>query len=121
MNDEARRIAEVLEIAAPEQASADELHQWVSWWKASYEAARALSDEQRHSFKSGGWWPPVSAAQIENSPPDIVRRTRRPVAREAGQDRRPDRPAWPLRRLPARQGCRAKVALCRDPASDRPA
>src|SRR4051812_31681288 len=72
MNDEARRIAEVLEIAAPEQASADELHQWVSWWKASYEAARALSDEQRHSFKSGGWWPPVSAAQIENSPPDIV-------------------------------------------------
>ncbi len=78
MNDEARRIAEVLEIAAPEQASADELQQWVSWWKASCETARGLSDEQRDYLKSGGWWPPVSAAQIENSAPDIVRRTQRP-------------------------------------------
>lgn len=55
MNDEARRIAEVPEIAAPEQASADELQQWVSWWKASYEAARGLSDERdrrRRDLKS---------------------------------------------------------------------
>ena len=29
--------------------------------------------------------------------------------------------AWPQRGLPARRGRRAKVALCRDPASDRPA
>ena len=29
------------------------------------------------------------------------------VAREAGQNRRPDRAAWPLRRLPARRGRRA--------------
>jgi hypothetical protein len=78
MNDEARRIAEVLEIAAPEQASADELRQWVSWWKESYEAACGLSDEQRNHLKSGGWWPPVSAAQIASSAPDIVRRTQRP-------------------------------------------
>lgn len=78
MNDEARRIAEALEIAAPEQASADELRQWVSWWKESYEAACVLSDEQRNYLKSGGWWPPVTAAQIENDAPDIVRRTQRP-------------------------------------------
>ena len=86
MNDEARRIAEVLEIAAPEQASAAELQQWVSWWKEFHEAARALSEEQRHYLKSGGWWPPVSAAQIDNIAPDIVRRTQRPcfsIARSA--------------------------------------
>jgi hypothetical protein len=74
---EARRIAEVLEIPAPEQASADELLQWVSWWRASYEAASRLSDEQRNYLKSGGWWPPLNAAQIEYAP-DIVRRTQRP-------------------------------------------
>ena len=78
MNDDARRIAEVLEIAAPERASADELQQWVSWWKASYEAACDLSDKERAYLKSGGWWPPVVAAQIESCAPDIVRRTRRP-------------------------------------------
>ena len=78
MNDEACRIAEVLEIAAPEQASTDELRQWVSWWKESYEAVCVLSDEQRNYLKSGGWWPPVTAAQIENDAPDIVRRTQRP-------------------------------------------
>lgn len=78
MNAEARRIAEALGIAAPEQASADELQQWVSWWKASYDAACGLSDEQRHYLKSGGWWPPVSAAQIANNAPDIVKRTLRP-------------------------------------------
>jgi hypothetical protein len=38
----AGRMAEVLEIAAPpEQASADELRQWVSRRHAAYEAARA--------------------------------------------------------------------------------
>jgi hypothetical protein len=78
MNDEARRIAEVLEIAAPEQASTDELQQWVSWWKESYKAACVLSDEQRHYLKQGGWWPPVTAHQIDNIAPDIVRRTQRP-------------------------------------------
>jgi hypothetical protein len=78
MNDDARRMAEVLEIAAPEQAHAHELQQWVSWWKASYEAARSLSDEQKHYLKGGGWWPPLTAAQIESNAPDIVRRTQRP-------------------------------------------
>ena len=43
------------------------------------------------------------------------------LAREAGQDRRPDRAPRALRGLPARRGRRAKVAVCRDPASDRPA
>ena len=54
-------------------------------------------------------------------PSDVAHWSLTHVAREAGQDRRPDRPAWPLRRLPARRGRRAKVALRRDPASDRPA
>ena len=78
MKDDVRRIAEVLEIAAPKCASVDEWQQWVSWWRESYEAARGLSEEQKHYLKSGGWWPPVTAAQIENNAPDIVRRTRRP-------------------------------------------
>jgi hypothetical protein len=78
MKDEARRIAEVLEIAAPEEASADELRQWVAWWRESYEAASGLGDEQKLYLKSGGWWPPVTAAQVANSAPEIVRRTKRP-------------------------------------------
>ena len=77
LNEEARRIAEALEIAAPEQATADELRQWVSWWKESYEAARRLSDEQRAYMKEGGWWPPLSASMIGIAP-EIVRRTERP-------------------------------------------
>ncbi len=77
MNDEACRIAEVLEITAPEEASTDELQQWVSWWKASYEAACGLSDEQRRYLKSGGWWPPLAASMIGIAP-EIVRRTARP-------------------------------------------
>lgn len=78
MNDETRRMAELLEIAAPEQVSADELQQWVEWWKPSYRAARRLSDEQKAYLKQGGWWPPIAAHQIENIAPDIVRRTQRP-------------------------------------------
>ena len=42
------------------------------------------------------------------------------LAREAGQDRRPDRAPRPLRRLPARRGGRAASAVRRDPAPDRP-
>jgi hypothetical protein len=78
MNDEAGRIAEVLEIAAPEPTSADELRQWVSWWRASYEAALCMPEDQKDYLKLGGWWPPVVAAQIENIAPAIVTRTRRP-------------------------------------------
>jgi hypothetical protein len=73
----ARRIAKVLEIAAPDDAGADELQQWVSWWKPSFEAARRLSQEQKDYLKSGGWWPPLVAAQLAIAPP-IVRRTLRP-------------------------------------------
>ena len=43
------------------------------------------------------------------------------VAREAGQDRRPDRPARALRRVPAGRSRCAAVAVRRDPAPDRPA
>ena len=78
MEDEACNLAQLLEIAAPAQTSADELQQWVSGWQDSYDAARGLSDEQRHYLKSGGWWPPVTAAQIESNAPEIVRRTRGP-------------------------------------------
>jgi hypothetical protein len=78
LKDEARHIAEVLEIAVPDQATTDELQQWVLWWRESYEAARGLPEKQRLYLQSGGWWPPVTAAQLANSAPDIVRRTRRP-------------------------------------------
>jgi hypothetical protein len=74
----ARQIAAVLEIAAPDDATADELSQWISWWKPSYETARRLSQEQKDYLKSGGWWPPLVASQIDTSAPAIVRRTLRP-------------------------------------------
>lgn len=78
VNDEARRIADVLEISAPKQASEEELRQWVSWWRGSYEMALGMSGEMKEYLKSGRWWPPVTAEQIENCAPDIVRRTQRP-------------------------------------------
>ena len=77
MTDEARRIAEVLEIAAPKQATAAEFRQWVSWWRPSYEAARRMSQEYKDYLKSGGWWPPLDASQLGVAPA-IVRRTLRP-------------------------------------------
>ena len=77
MTDDARHIATVLEIAAPDDATADELRQWISWWKPSYETARRLSQEQKDYLKSGGWWPPLVASQIDIAPA-IVRRTLRP-------------------------------------------
>ena len=42
------------------------------------------------------------------------------LAREAGEDRRPDRAPRPLRRLPAGRGGGAARAVRRDPAPDRP-
>ena len=74
----AERMALELEIAAPAcGTSAEDLAQWVAWWKPSYETARALPDEQRAYLKSGGWWPPLSASMIDVAP-EIVRRTSRP-------------------------------------------
>jgi hypothetical protein len=70
-------LATALEIAAPLKATAEERRQWVAWWTLSYEAARTLSDEQKASLKSGGWWPPLSASMIGIAP-EIVRRTARP-------------------------------------------
>jgi hypothetical protein len=71
-------IARVLDIAAPSSATADEITEWVKWWKPSYRAARAMSDEQIAYLKKGGWWPPVSAHQIDCQPPAIVSATARP-------------------------------------------
>jgi hypothetical protein len=71
-------IARVLDIAAPSSATADEMREWVEWWKPSYRAAQAMSDEQRAYLKQGGWWPPVSAHQIDCQPPAIVAVTARP-------------------------------------------
>ncbi len=75
--EQAEHIAEVLEIDAPVQATAEERRQWVAWWKPSYEAALTLPDAQRAYLKSGGWWPPLSASMIGVAP-EIVRRTARP-------------------------------------------
>jgi hypothetical protein len=75
---EALDIAQVLAIAAPEAPTADELQQWLSWWKPSYEAARRMTDERKRYLKAGGWWPPLSASQIGTAPA-IVLRTSRPA------------------------------------------
>lgn len=75
-------VAATLEISVPEHATAEELEQWISWWHDSYPPALSLADEQKTYLKSGGWWPPVTAAQIENQAPDIVKRAIRPELSE---------------------------------------
>lgn len=65
-------IARALDIAQPSTATADEMRGWVMWWRSSYRAARRLSDEQRAYLKQGGWWPPLSAHQIDRPAPTIV-------------------------------------------------
>ena len=59
---------------------------WVAWWEPSYETARGLIDEQESYLKAGGWWPPVTAAQIAQTPPEIVIRTRRSGLFQRDQD-----------------------------------
>jgi hypothetical protein len=71
-------IAHVLDIASPSSATGDEMRKWVEWWKPSYRAARTISDGQRAYLKQGGWWPPVSAQQVNCQPPAIVAVTTRP-------------------------------------------
>lgn len=70
-------MAQVLEIASPAEAIAEEWRQWVAWWKSSYEIARTLPDEQKAYLQTGGWWPPLCASMIGVAP-EIVRRTSRP-------------------------------------------
>ncbi len=71
-------MAGVLAIARPLRATADEMREWVAWWRPSYRAARRLSDEQRAYLKQGGWWPPVAAHQISRPAPAIVIAAARP-------------------------------------------
>lgn len=71
-------ISCVLEIAAPTVANADEMREWVEWWRPSYRAARRLSDEQKAYLKQGGWWPPLAAHQIGRLAPPIVIAAARP-------------------------------------------
>jgi hypothetical protein len=86
-------IARVLEIAEPSTTIADEVLQWVEWWRPSYRAARRLSDEQRAYLKQGGWWPPLIAHQIDRPAPAIVIAAARPGLHDApietlgGEDR----------------------------------
>jgi hypothetical protein len=74
---EIEHIAEVLEIAAPKEATAEERRQWLAWWRPSFEVARTLPDKEKAYLKSGGWWPPLCASMIGVAP-EIVRRTSRP-------------------------------------------
>jgi len=76
---EAKAIAAALGMHAPDHTtSPEDWRAWVAWWEASYETARQLSEEQKRYLKAGGWWPPVTASQIQNPAPEIVIKTRRP-------------------------------------------
>jgi len=55
-----------------------ELTVWIAYWMPSYEAALVLKTEKIAYLKAGGWWPPRTAAMLENLAPEIVRRTLRP-------------------------------------------
>ena len=81
-------MARVLEIASPPMATADEMREWVAWWRPSYRAALRLSDAQRAHLKLGGWWPPLVAHQIDHPAPAIVIATVRPGLHDRMQDGR---------------------------------
>lgn len=71
--------ATILGINKPrESASEEELRIWIEWWRPSVEAAREMCSEDMAYLRAGGWWPPVTAAQISAVPPVIVRQTTRP-------------------------------------------
>jgi hypothetical protein len=74
-------IAQVLEIAAPVEATAEERRQWVAWWKPSCEAAQKMTDEHKTYLKTGRWWPPLCASMIDGAAPEIVLRTSRGLYR----------------------------------------
>ncbi len=42
------RIASVLDIATPSNASLSEITEWIEWWKPSYRTARRLVDSGRN-------------------------------------------------------------------------
>lgn len=65
-------ISRVLQIAEPTIANADEMREWVEWWRPSYRTARQLSDEHRACLRQGGWWPPLVAHQIDRPAPAIA-------------------------------------------------
>ena len=74
-------IAQVLEIAAPVEATAEERRQWVAWWKPSYESALKMTDEHKATLKNGHWWPPLCASMIDGAAPD---KREGPVSRSLG-------------------------------------
>jgi hypothetical protein len=75
---EINHIAQVLEIAAPVEATAEERRQWVAWWTPSYESELKMTDEHKAYLKNGRWWPPLCASMIDGAAPEIVLRTSRP-------------------------------------------
>jgi hypothetical protein len=71
---EINHIAQVLEIAAPVEATAEERRQWVAWWTPSYESELKMTDEHKAYLR----WPPLCASMIDGAAPEIVLRTSRP-------------------------------------------
>lgn len=81
----ANEMATLLRIPPPgEDADAASLRAWIDWWSESAQAARGLSQDAIAHLASGGWWPPATARQIREVPPDIVRRSTRPSLPVAG-------------------------------------
>jgi hypothetical protein len=86
MMERCQEIAAVLGIAAPAGASESEQAQWIDWWEASARAAGSMSAEVVAALKAGRWWPPLTARQIDEPAPLIVRRTMRPRVYVAAPD-----------------------------------
>jgi hypothetical protein len=76
--DSCREVAQLLGIVAPVGASELEQIQWLKWWEASARAAQSMSAGDIATLKEGRWWPPLTAHQIDQTVPEIVRRTLRP-------------------------------------------
>jgi len=78
IDDDVQEAVRVLGVPQPLAQSADEVLQWLEWYRPAVETAKKLDQAQIDYLKEGGWWPPIRSYQVQHLPPAVVTRSLRP-------------------------------------------